>query len=761
MKTFLGIDQASKQMKSFMGLPDKRPKKRVEPKTWLKFGGIGLTAVVAIFGLCFGMQQIGWSPQVLWATVFPDAGSKNLFNGGAGVSQLEARQMYHEAMVDLKQKKDYATALSAFQFLEKAYPGLADLVLLHQAEAYIGLGAERQAQERLQLVMAKFPTSPIHHYARYQLAQSYFRGQQNHLARQAFDVLAKGDPESDYTVASLYYLGWLKAEEHHKAGEPLNIEGAAPYWLKYLEKSSDGRFAPELAKELDKAIAVKSPQQAQWLGLGYATGEEDWEKVKTLLAQAPLSQVWYELGQAQMKTGEIPKGVATLVKGLPTETERQRAKDGIDMLIRNSAHPAIDLTKVYDASGEAPMVAGDYLLWRLSQIDTARASQYYQVLLRHYPDKDYAPESSWNLMWPLLQANQEQAFLSRAKVHLERYPQSKSAAKVLFWQAKIAERHQQTQNAAALYHAIIKRAPNSYYAFRTYGRLLALEKHQPDPGWKTQLQGASYPPSEAAQQNSVIHPGLKSFLSEHPLHRGIHEGRFLAVAQEIEAAQSASDLVLWFNEGTGDVPASVQSWSEALSGDVAQSIRTIRDDLDDRYKNGYQPSPEELKMLYPNYHLPSIALEAGRNNIDPYLVQSLMREESYFNPLAVSSSDARGLMQLLPTTAQEVAKQAKVPGYTTMSLFAPEVNIQLGSRYLGYLHKTFQGQSMPSVGAYNGGPNAMKRWMQGANGSQGDADFFVESIPYEQTRDYIKKVFTGYWNYNRLYQPTHPFRQAS
>jgi soluble lytic murein transglycosylase len=70
---------------------------------------------------------------------------------------------------------------------------------------------------------------------------------------------------------------------------------------------------------------------------------------------------------------------------------------------------------------------------------------------------------------------------------------------------------------------------------------------------------------------------------------------------------------------------------------------------------------------------------------------------------------------------------------------------------LGYLHETFNYNSMPAVGAYNGGPGAMKRWQQASSLAQSDPDMFVERIPYEQSRDYIKKVFGSWWNYHRLY----------
>jgi soluble lytic murein transglycosylase len=752
-------NQASNQMSSFMGMTPKTTPKKISARQWLALGAGATALILMLLGGGVLMQRSGWSPGVFLASIFPSNNQQGqVFSGGAGLSQQEARKQYLEAYLLLKKDKDFAKALKLFQQLEGAYPGLQDWLFLHQAECLIGLGSEGPAQERLQLVLAKMPKSPIRSLVLYQLGQSYFRGRQPQLAQETFQKLASQEPESDFGIASQYYLGWIAAEKEVKLGSALNIKAAEPFWMNYLKQSPTGRFAPELAKELDQAIAQKTPEQAALIGKGYAVEGEDWAKVKQLLVSAPLAEGWFELGTAQLKTGELAKGVSSLVKGIPLEKERQRAKDGIDMLARNSAAPVKDLTAVYDSVGDKKsLVAGDYVLWKLSQLDTARSSAYYQVLLTHYADKDYAPESSWNLMWPLLKANQHQAFQEKAAVHLSRYPYSKSAAKIRYWQGKLKEREHKAIEAIALYREILKKSPTSYYAFRAYGRLMALEKHQSDPGWQTDTAGRNYPPSSDSQHFSVVPAETSAFFKAHPVQDTHAQALMLNQAKELQEAKASEDIALLFQSSTGEVPASVKSWQEALNEDPAQSIRTIRDALDDEAKLGHLPTSDALKLLYPHYYSKYLQQESARNNIDPVLAQSLMREESYFNPMAVSGSDARGLMQLLPTTAQEVAKQMGLSGYTTLSLFSPEINTKLGSRYLGYLHKTFQGQSMPSVGAYNGGPNAMKRWIESFGGPQADPDWFVESIPYEQTRDYIKKVFGSYWNYQRVYHPDHPF----
>jgi soluble lytic murein transglycosylase len=205
----------------------------------------------------------------------------------------------------------------------------------------------------------------------------------------------------------------------------------------------------------------------------------------------------------------------------------------------------------------------------------------------------------------------------------------------------------------------------------------------------------------------------------------------------------------------------VESWAAQVSGDRARGLRVIRDALEARAKadflaaNGQPIKPpgtrDELKLLYPVYFPENILAASKRVGLDPFLIQALMREESYFNEFAISTSNARGLMQLLPSTAQDVARWENLSAFQVSDLFLPDVNIRLGSRYLGYLHETFSYNSMPAVGAYNGGPGAMKRWLQASPTIKSDPDMFVERIPYEQSRDYIKKVFGSWWNYHRIY----------
>jgi soluble lytic murein transglycosylase len=121
-----------------------------------------------------------------------------------------------------------------------------------------------------------------------------------------------------------------------------------------------------------------------------------------------------------------------------------------------------------------------------------------------------------------------------------------------------------------------------------------------------------------------------------------------------------------------------------------------------------------------------------------------MREESHFNPQALSSSKAIGLMQLMPATAKDVAKRKNIKLNEKEEIFNPELNAQLGTLYLGRLSNQFKSELVYTAGGYNAGPNNMIKWINRWRGKS--LDVFVEQIPFKETRNYVKRVYRSYIN---------------
>ncbi|MEW6661491.1 MAG: lytic transglycosylase domain-containing protein [Bacillota bacterium] len=155
-----------------------------------------------------------------------------------------------------------------------------------------------------------------------------------------------------------------------------------------------------------------------------------------------------------------------------------------------------------------------------------------------------------------------------------------------------------------------------------------------------------------------------------------------------------------------------------------------------------------LRWAYPLEYVDIIRLEAWEKGLDPYLVAAVLRVESRFDPEAVSPKGARGLMQLMPETAQWVAKQAGVK-YHPDKLFDPGYNIKLGTWYLSDLLHEFNGNIWLALAAYNGGRGNVRQWLASRRWL-GDVET-LHKIPFAETRRFVQKVRITWIVYNNLY----------
>lgn len=152
-------------------------------------------------------------------------------------------------------------------------------------------------------------------------------------------------------------------------------------------------------------------------------------------------------------------------------------------------------------------------------------------------------------------------------------------------------------------------------------------------------------------------------------------------------------------------------------------------------------TPDELRLYqlrFPLHHDATIRREAAKNRIDPAWVAAEIRAESVFDPNARSGANAMGLMQVLPGTGMTVARQIGVPWGGAQSLYDPDTNIVLGSAYLRQLLDKYGGQPYFAIAGYNAGPAPLARWQSQRPAM--DPDFWIETISYKETREYVARV---------------------
>jgi soluble lytic murein transglycosylase-like protein len=158
---------------------------------------------------------------------------------------------------------------------------------------------------------------------------------------------------------------------------------------------------------------------------------------------------------------------------------------------------------------------------------------------------------------------------------------------------------------------------------------------------------------------------------------------------------------------------------------------------------------EPVELLYPAPFRASLLKHASSRNVDPRFVLSIIRQESRYQVDVKSVSAARGMMQFISSTANEIAGQLQLKSFSQDDLYYPDTAILFGSQYLANLFQQFPNQPPAVAGAYNGGADNLARWIGRSRANEPDR--YVPEIGFSQTKDYVYKVMTNYWNYQRLY----------
>jgi len=308
--------------------------------------------------------------------------------------------------------------------------------------------------------------------------------------------------------------------------------------------------------------------------------------------------------------------------------------------------------------------------------------------------------------------------------------------RVRYWKGRTLLAMGRKDEARATFRQVISEYPRGYYAElarrrldgekRTIADFVVAEHFWPD--------GGSYGPPSVGAEGSP-HMARAIILARLGLHdAAAREVRAVDLRKRPELAEQAMWLA-W------------KSYAHDYSYRIAQG--RFRRYLKGQPGGGGDFGRFVWQQAYPYAYEPVVTRLAKIEGVDPLLVWSVMRNESAYKPRVISSAGAVGLMQLMPTTAARLAKEAGTGGHSRGELYNPATNVAYGVTYLGNLADMFDGNAVAMIASYNAGEEAVGRWL--ANGENGDIEEWIEEIPYSETNLYVKKVLTSYWNYQRLY----------
>ena len=387
--------------------------------------------------------------------------------------------------------------------------------------------------------------------------------------------------------------------------------------------------------------------------------------------------------------------------------------------IKAGWYKALEIAVSSKAKGE------DFILYRLTKLENEQVkNNLYERIYTKFPTGKYASDALSNLFWEAYKTHQNKKAFILGQTHIKTYPNTVSAPFVMFWTAKLAEKTVSRNEAKGLYQKIITKYPDSYYAYRASKHI----SNSHNPNWNTK-----YSQRLPEKRQTIAFPFSHTNISEdnEKLINTILKLNDYKLLGEIDKENKA--VQSWINYKEENY-----STAALLARNVLEESEIRPDFSDSLYKLAYQLHYQEI-----------INENAKEFILDPYLVTALIREESYFNPKAQSVAGARGLMQLMPSTASYIAAKNAIIYTGTGSLFSPETNINLGCAYLDYAKTKLHENDMLAIASYNGGPNAVRSWKD--NLTYKNFDEFVENIPYPETRDYVKKVYRSYWVYINVY----------
>ncbi|GIX47278.1 MAG: hypothetical protein KatS3mg131_1489 [Candidatus Tectimicrobiota bacterium] len=405
----------------------------------------------------------------------------------------------------------------------------------------------------------------------------------------------------------------------------------------------------------------------------------------------------------------------------------------------HTAHSERQLRRLIAAHPRSPWAAQallDLATLLAERQHLTRAAKLYAQLARDFPTHPEAAESQWQAGWLHYRLQRYRTAARLWQALRQRFPDSPVLPRALYWQARALQESGKTQAAASLYRQLAEAYPVHYYGLQAQARLQELGIPVADPLSEALLDGdtPAPPPAPAADSRAAFHLQRVRELQALQLHA--------LAAREAAALQRLLP----------DTPAHRFFVAELLaaSGHYLPAFRLLNALVADLPAAEVRRLPGRFwELLYPRLFWETVQRQAQRTGLDPYLVLSVMRQESAFDPLAVSPAGARGLMQLMPATARDVARQLRWPRPSRAALHRPEANLALGTHYLASLLQRYEGNLVLALAAYHAGPRRATAWQQ-AWGER-PPDEFIERLPIEATRLYVKLVLRNLAVYARLY----------
>ncbi|MBI4301461.1 MAG: tetratricopeptide repeat protein, partial [Chloroflexi bacterium] len=690
--------------------------------------------------------------------------------------ELTAPQML-DAADKYQREGDYPKAIAQYLALLNIFPKAeaAPQAQLRLGQTYFWDTDYSIAAQTLETFLSAYPKDAAIPQANLYLALSYQNLSEWGKALECYRALT--ETETDLTpylrlqMADIY----LALDDYTQTIAELN---------KMVAASLPEPLVAEVPYRLAEAyFALEDyPEALRWY-------ERAWSKVKDVglkaRARFQMGLIYLSLG----RKGEAEAAFSEVMENYPRTEPAQLAVEKLRALGRdvdsdyrsglvyyyerdyNAAIGVFDRFLGLDTGGLAPTKALYYRGLAYDGLgDSSRAINEWERLVQNYPNDPWADDALWQIAstWEALNRYPEAA-LNYDRLGVS-YPQSEYASKarfreglslyrladyggaaelwarllvgdlstedranVLLWQGKAYQSLGQTYEALASWEEAVAAQPDGYYGFRAeelagkdIGVVAAASSFNGVEEW---IKAWAGPYQEDVKSPSLALEealGLGEQLWDGGLRQWAKEEFRQTVNRFTGDPYSLYQMALYFNQ-KGAYSLSILC-GELLLSQAPLSFRAM--------------APTELlKLIYPAAYQALVEAEAAKRSIDPLLLLALVRQESLFDPRAISGAQARGLTQVIPSTGRYIASSLGDDGFSPDDLFKPYLALEFGTWYLAQQLQEGKGDIFFALAAYNGGPGNAKRWV----GDQGgDIDFFVENIDFQETQLFVTKVVKYY-----------------
>ncbi len=651
------------------------------------------------------------------------------------------------------QEKQYSQAREQFQAARSPENPLADYAEYYLALSALAVRDHEAVTKVLEGFARRYPTSPMVAGAVLRQAESLLALGRTTAVRSFLEasstvlpepeaewLLAEADWEDDKLLEAIpryrnIYYRFPRSSRAAGAAARLNVASAR---LK-------GDF-PDASRELREARADLLFEARQW-------ADARSEYAALLASRGEKKERWaVRLGVSQYNAGATWPSLETLPKLKVSDPEL----DAERLYTLAAAYRRIgreaSLAEQVQALGEkhpqsrwheeALFLAGNYFR---TEGEAERSMEYYRKVFESFPKGERAPVAHWYVTWQAYRGRRLAEAKALFEQHIQNYPTSAQVTASFYWLGRMAEQEAPLA-AVAYYRKLTETFPNYYYGLLARKRLLEF----PPEIVRIPASPQSAFAQVARPGNGTVPAGGPSSADSAVLSRvKMLESAWLldwAIAELSDAARSTSQP-FWMGEALARL--------EKERGRHHVAMRYGKRHISGYFAMSQAELPRELwEILFPRLWWDDLRKNAEAAKLDPYLVAGLIRQESEFDPRARSRSNARGLMQLLPSTARYMSRRVpdrRARTYNLASLYLPEINLVYGTHYLRQVLDQFEGTVEYALAGYNAGPNRVAQWTRDNN--FGEPAEFVESIPITETREYVQAVLRNAAVYRVLYPP--------